>query len=157
MKSFFVLSITLLFALVAGCNGGDGNGDDTTADTDIATGTATDEATDPADSAPETRTLCSSIETIPGGCDSAMCPFSIFETGTLEARVRWVGRPNTLIIDIMPRPMVGPPGSGQKPPAVATLEMTDEWLSRFNDWHVVIRNFDGPDVTVECTVWFTPD
>jgi hypothetical protein len=147
MKCFFVLSITLLFALVAGC---DGDGDGTTADADTPI--------EPVDSSPTTITLCSGTATIGEGyTEKGLCYFSIYETGTLEGRVEWSGQPDTLVIAIMPGHIQGPPGSGQSSPAVTTLEMTESYLGVSNDWHLRAMNESGPEVEVDYIVRFTPD
>jgi hypothetical protein len=146
MKLLSVSAIALLFVLIAGCDGDGGDGAVDSQET----------PTEPGDPGPQGVVLIAGSGTV-GKSDFLTFPFTVGETGTLEATVTWSAGsyPLEAIIWLNGFEDIGRE-DGLSPLSVSG-EVTQDRLNQAVSWHFQMRNSNSVDVDVDYELEFTPN
>jgi hypothetical protein len=148
MKRFLVLLVASLLTGVLGCDG-DGDGAATSDETSPEPG-------DTPDPGPQGVVLIAGSGTV-GKSDFLTFPFTVGETGALEATVTWSAGsyPLEAIIWLNGFEDIGRE-DGLSPLSVSG-EVTQDRLNQAVSWHFQMRNSNSVDIDVEYRLEFTPN
>jgi hypothetical protein len=150
MKALSVLATAIAFFLVVGCDG-DGEGVGVTTETTTEETETTEETQSPV-------TIDTGSHTVGTQCKSTLSDFNIFETGTLEATVKWYTGPPKLDVALTHDAGSSESTTDAQSPASLMMEVTQDRLDDANGWILEVYNPDTcMEVTVDFVVRFTPD